>query len=74
MSSLRKLYFGLYGGDRFLLKDNKRGVIKLVMALLSFLIIPGVIAIVMWLMDCIKISELTKEYNYNEMRRVVAVM
>ena len=68
------IFIGLYGGDRFLLKDNKRGVIKLIMALLSFLIIPGVIAIVMWVMDCIKISELTKEYNYNEMRRVVAVM
>ena len=69
---LVSVFLGYLGVDRFLLNDVKMGLVKLGLTSLSFLIIPGLISLVLWLMDIFKIDALTKEYNYNEMRKAVS--
>lgn len=67
---LISIFLGYLGVDRFILKDTKKGLMKLAMTCLSFLIIPGLIAIVWWIKDIFNIREMVKEYNYNLMRKV----
>lgn len=67
---LISIFLGYLGLDRFLLKDTKKGLMKLAMTCFSFLIIPGLIAIVWWIKDIFNIREMVKEYNYNLMRKV----
>ena len=69
---LVSVFLGYLGVVRFLLNDVKMGLVKLGLTSLSFLIIPGLISLVLWLMDIFKIDALTKEYNYNEMRKAVS--
>lgn len=69
---LVSVFVGYLGVDRFLLNDVKMGLIKLGLTSLSFLIIPGLISLVLWLMDIFKIDMLTKEYNYNELRKAAS--
>lgn len=64
------IFLGYIGLDRFLLKDTKKGLMKLGMTCFSFLIIPGIIAIAWWIKDIINIKEMVREYNYNEMKSV----
>lgn len=71
---LVSIFVGYLGVDRFLLGDIKNGLFKLCLFLCSFLIIPGIIALVWWIMDIFKIGNLTKEYNYNEMRKSAVII
>lgn len=64
------IFLGYIGLDRILLKDTKKGLMKLGMTCFSFLIIPGIIAIAWWIKDIINIKEMVREYNYNEMKSV----
>lgn len=67
---LISIFLGYFGVDRLILKDTKNGLLKLAMACLSFLIIPGIIAVVWWVKDIFNINEMVKQYNYNLMRTV----
>ena len=67
---LISIFLGYVGLDRFLLNDTKKGLMKLGMTCLSFLVIPGLISIIWWIKDIFNITELTKEYNYNLMKKV----
>ena len=67
---LISIFLGYFGVDRLILKDTKNGLMKLAMACLSFLIIPGIVAIVWWVKDLFNIKEMVKLFNYNLMRTV----
>lgn len=54
--------FGLFGIDRILLHDYKKGIIKFLMFLMFFTI-P--ISIIWWIYDLITTVERTKQHNYD---------
>ena len=71
---LLSIFLGYAGIDRFLLKDTKNGLFKLGLACCSFLVIPGLIAIVWWIKDIFNIKEMVRKYNYNEMKKVSGIV
>ena len=70
---LVSIFLGYIGLDRILLKDTKKGLMKLALTCCSFLVIPGLIALGWWIKDIINIKEMVKEYNYNEMKKVARI-
>lgn len=60
---LVSIFLGVLGVDRFLLNDAKNGVYKLLLFIFSFLIIPGIILLVWWLKDIIRMDTMTREFN-----------
>ena len=68
------IFLGYTGLDRLLLKDTKNGLMKLSLTCFSFLIIPGLISIVWWIKDIFNIKEMTKEYNFNVMKKVLDIV
>lgn len=59
---------GEMGVDRFLLRDTKNGIFKLLLTLCCG------IGLVWWLIDLFKIREMTQQYNIDELREVAAFM
>ena len=60
---LVSIFLGVLGVDRFLLNDARNGVFKLLLFIFSFLIIPGIILLVWWLKDIIRMDTMTREFN-----------
>ncbi len=60
---LVSIFLGVLGVDRFLLTDARNGVFKLLLFIFSFLIIPGIILLVWWLKDIIRMDTMTREFN-----------
>jgi len=65
------IFLGYIGVDRFVLEDIKKGLFKLLMFSCSFLVIPGVIALILWIKDIFNIKNLTQEYNYRLMKKAI---
>ena len=54
---LLSIFLGEWGVDRFLLGDTGMGVLKL---------LTGGACAVLWIIDMIKIQDMTREYNYKK--------
>lgn len=59
-------FLGPFGVDRFMLGDTKNGVFKLLLLIFFFLIITAIGSFVWWIIDMVKISDMTKDYNYEQ--------
>lgn len=59
---LISIFLGELGVDRFMIGDTGMGILKLLTA--------GCCGI-LWLIDLINISKKTKEYNYNELMKIL---
>ena len=59
---LISLFLGYLGVDRFMLKDAGMGVLKL---------LTGGLCGILWIMDCVTISQKVREKNYTEVMTVL---
>ena len=59
---LVSIFLGEFGVDRFMLRETGMGILKLLTA--------GLCGI-LWLIDLIGISKKVKEYNYNELMKIL---
>lgn len=59
---LVSLFLGGYGVDRFMMHETGMGILKL---------LTGGLCGILWLIDVIGISKKVKEYNYNELMKIL---
>lgn len=69
---LISIFLGGLGVDRFMLGDAKNGVFKLLLSIFFFLIITLLALFVWWIIDLIKMKDMTKQYNYNELTKALS--
>ncbi|MBP5156371.1 MAG: TM2 domain-containing protein [Treponema sp.] len=62
MMLLISIFLGELGVDRFMMGEIGMGILKL---------LTGGLCGILWLLDVMNISKKTKEYNYNELMKVL---